>query len=198
MRDVRCPVLVGREAEVEALVGAVSRSAEGHGGLVFVVGEAGVGKSRLAAVAAEEAKAKGMAVLRGRAAPSPAPVPYRPVAEAFLSVLRTSGQPSEVSPALAVIVPAWAYPGEDRPAEPSIILLGEAVLGLLGRIAGATGAAVLLEDLHWADAGTLELLDYLADKLDDAGVAVVATVRAGGAQDREEGLGHRPVGDRSR
>ncbi len=179
MRDVRCPVLVGREAEVEALVGAVSRSAERHGGLVLVVGEAGVGKSRLAAVAAEEAKAKGMAVLRGRAAPSPAPVPYRPVAEAFLSVLRTSGPPSEVSPALAVIVPAWAHPGEHRPAEPSIVLLGEAVLGVLGGIAGAAGATVLLEDLHWADAGTLELLDYLADKLDDSRVAVVATVRAG-------------------
>lgn len=179
MWDVRCPVLVGREAEVEALVGAVARSDEGRGGLVFVVGEAGVGKSRLAAVATEEAKAKGMAVLRGRAAPSPAPVPYRPVAEAFLSVLRTSGPPSEVSPALAVIVPAWAHSGEDRPAEPSIVLLGEAVLSLLGGIAGAAGAAVLLEDLHWADAGTLELLDYLADKLDGSGVAVVATVRAG-------------------
>lgn len=185
MRDVRCPVLVGREPEVEALTAAVRRAVEGDGGLVFVVGEAGVGKSRLAAVAAAEARAKGMAVLRGRAAPSPAPVPYRPLAEAFLSVLRASGPPPGLSPALSVLIPAWAHPGEDRPAEPSLILLGEAVLDLLRVVAGPKGATVVLEDLHWADMGTLELLDYVADKLEGSAVVVVVTVRTGEGSEAE-------------
>jgi predicted ATPase len=121
VRDVRCPVLVGREAEVEALTAAVARGTGGEGGLVFVLGEAGVGKSRLAAVAGEEARVRGMALLRGRGAPSPAPVPYRPLAEAFLSVLRTSGpRPADelagFRPALSVLVPAWAQVSEVRPA----------------------------------------------------------------------------------
>ena len=195
MRDVRCPVLIGREAQVEALTAAVDRATSGQGGLIFVVGEAGAGKSRLAAVAAETARARGMAVLRGRAAPSPAPVPYRPLAEAFLSVLRTSGPPPPAEelagfgPALSVLVPAWARSSEDRPAEPSIILLGEAVLALLRVIAGAAGAAVVLEDLHWADLGTLEVLDYLVDKLDGTSLTVVATVRAGESSAAERQVG---------
>ncbi|HEX2273560.1 MAG TPA: AAA family ATPase [Acidimicrobiales bacterium] len=190
MPEVRCPVLVGRDAEVSVLEGAVARAASGEGGeggeggVVFVLGEAGVGKSRLTSAAAAAARDAGMTVLRGRAAPSPAPVPYRPLAEAILSALRTSGPPATpelapFGPALGVLVPAWAGAGGEAPAEPSVILLGEAMLALLRSVAGTSGALVLLEDLHWADAGTLELLDYLADKLDGTAVVVVVTSRAG-------------------
>ncbi|HEX2193336.1 MAG TPA: AAA family ATPase [Acidimicrobiales bacterium] len=184
MRDVRCPVLVGRESEVEVLVAAIERAADRRGGVVAVLGEAGVGKSRLTTTAADTARSRGMTVLRGRAAASPAPVPYRPVAEAFLSHLRGSAPPAAdelegFRPALSVLVPAWARPGEERPAELSVMLLGEAVLALLRVLAGERGVFVVLEDLHWADPGTLELLDYLVDKLEDIGAVVVATIRAG-------------------
>ena len=85
MPEVRCPVLVGREAEAAVLHGAVARGGAGDGAVVFVLGEAGVGKTRLASAAAAAAHEVGMTVLRGRAARSPAPVPYRPLAEAVLS-----------------------------------------------------------------------------------------------------------------
>jgi transcriptional regulator with PAS, ATPase and Fis domain len=84
MPEVRFPVLVGRDAEVAVLERAVARAARGESGVVFVLGEAGVGKTPLASAAASAAR-------RGRddrAARSggalPAPVPYRPLAEALL------------------------------------------------------------------------------------------------------------------
>ena len=184
MRVVRCPVLVGRESEMEVLSAAIAAAASGHGSVVVVLGEAGVGKSRLTAGAAAMARSRGMTMLRGRAAASPTPVPYRPLAEAFLSLLRGSGPPdvpelAGLGPALSVVVPAWTRAGDEPPPESSVILLGEAVLALLRVIAGTSGVFVLLEDLHWADPGTLELLDYVVDKLDGSGATVVTTVRAG-------------------
>ena len=185
MAQVRCPVLVGREAEIAVLESALAGAVGGGDGrLVFVLGEAGVGKSRLISAATSAARASGMTVMRGRAAPSPAPVPYRPLAEAVLSALRPSGPPdtpdlAPFRPALGVLVPGWAGGGADPPAEPSVILLGEAILALLRSAAVTSGALVVLEDLHWADAGTLELLDYVADKLEGSGVVVSATSRAG-------------------
>lgn len=53
------------------------------------------------------------------------------------------------------------------------------VLALLAVVGEAHGAFMVLEDLHWADPGTLELLDYGVDKLDGFGAVVVATVRTG-------------------
>ncbi len=184
-------MLVGRQDEVDRLTAAIDRAAGGEGGVVAVLGEAGVGKSRLAAVAAATARSRRMTVLRGRAAASPAPVPYRPVAEAFLSLLRSSGPPAVpelagFGPALSVLVPAWAGPDAERPAESSVILLGEAVLALLRAVAGTGGVFMLLEDLHWADHGTLELLDYLVDKLEGSDGVVVATVRTGESSPAEK------------
>ncbi|MDP8992824.1 MAG: AAA family ATPase [Actinomycetota bacterium] len=191
MRDLRCPVMVGREDELEHLVTAIEQAAGGGGKAVLLLGEAGVGKSRLGEVAAAAARSRGMAVLRGRAAPSPAPAPYRPLAEALLSALRTGGErPVPDTPglraALGVVVPAWSDEELPAPAEPSLVLLGEAVLSVLRALGGPAGLFVLLEDLHWADPGTLELLDYLVDKLDGTKAVVVATIRAGEGSAAEE------------
>ncbi len=184
VRDLRCPVLVGRDAELQHLLIAIERAASGGGEAALLLGEAGVGKSRLADVAAAAARSRGMAVLRGRGAASPAPAPYRPLAEALLSAFRARGAPridelQGFGPALAVLLPGWSGEEFTGPAEPSLILLGEATLTLLDVVAQPAGAFVLLEDLHWADPGTLELLDYLLDKLDGTRSVVVGTIRTG-------------------
>src|SRR5664279_1984576 len=67
MPQLLCPVLVGRDDEVAAITGALDRAAAGHGGAVFVVGEAGLGKSRLVGEAEAVARAMGLTVLDGRA-----------------------------------------------------------------------------------------------------------------------------------
>ncbi|MDP8910063.1 MAG: ATP-binding protein, partial [Chloroflexota bacterium] len=77
--------VVGRDAEIEHLRGALDAAIAGSGSMVFLVGEAGIGKSRLAAEVAAEAGRRGLPVLRGRAVPTSTPVPYRPLAEALCS-----------------------------------------------------------------------------------------------------------------
>ena len=63
--------------------------------------------------------------------------------------------------------------------EPSVVLLGEAVLALVERYASPNGAAVILEDLQWAGAETLAVVEYLSDKLDATSVALLVSVRTG-------------------
>ncbi|MDQ3643906.1 MAG: AAA family ATPase [Actinomycetota bacterium] len=191
MSDLRCPVLVGRDTEVEQLLRVVERAGKGGGDATLLLGEAGVGKSRLAEAAVDAARSRRMPVLRGRAARSPAPAPYRPLAEALLSGFRTrSAPPTELLPgfraAFSVLMPGWLGDDVRPPADPSLVLLGEAALAVLRLLGGPTGVLLVLEDLHWADPGTLDVLDYLLDKLGGSNAAVVATVRTGEASAAEE------------
>ena len=86
--DVLCPVLVGREAELSALDDALAAALGGAGRLMFVTGEPGIGKSRLARELAGRARDLGAEVLTGRATPSGSSTPYRPLTEALLAALR--------------------------------------------------------------------------------------------------------------
>ncbi len=175
-----CPVLVGRGAETRALTTALDRARERDGGMLFVVGDAGVGKSRLVREAAATAAARGCAVLSGRAADSAVPVPFRPVTEALMRAARAGLAPgapdmADYRPVLGALVPEWRRPG-DADADISAIVIGEALLRLL-TVPGPPGALLVLEDLHWADPETLAIVDYLADNLAGTPVLCVATLR---------------------
>jgi predicted ATPase len=183
MGQVLCPTLIGRQEETDFLRGALARAEVKQGGLVFVTGEAGIGKSRLAREAADRASGAGFVVMWGRAAAGPTPTPFRPLAEAILSVLRTSGPPdaeelTPYRPFLGRLVPEWGMP---VPVEQSLVLVGEAVLRLLRVVAGGRGCLIVLEDLHWADPETLAVVEYLADNLRAEPVLCVATARLGEA-----------------
>ncbi len=176
--------MVGRDEERRALRGRVEDLAAGRGGVVVLLGDAGAGKSRLAADALELAIDRGAVVLAGRSVPGASPVPYRPVTEALLGAFRGSGPPA--GPALegfrghlGRLVPAWR---EDAVgAEESPVLLAEAVVRLLAVHGGAGGAVLLLEDVHWADPETLAVVDYLADALRAEAVLCIVTSRPDGA-----------------
>ena len=177
-----CPVIVGREEELRTLTAAVEEAARGRGGTVILTGDPGVGKSRLASQAAQIAAARGMTVLVGHAVESATPVPLRPIAEALFAIARVREIPdapelAEYWPALGVIAPEWNRPG-GRDAEVSPLILGEAVLRLLG-VVSETGTLLLIEELQWADPETLALVEYLADNLAGRRVVCVATVRSG-------------------
>ena len=73
VRGVRCPVLVGRERELSELTDVVAGAATGRGGVAFVIGEAGIGKSRLLDAAGDIARSRGMTVLRGACRPVAGP-----------------------------------------------------------------------------------------------------------------------------
>ena len=183
MREVRCPILVGRASQLDILTGALEQAASGAGGVVFLLGEAGMGKTRLAAEVEALAHSFAMAVLPGRATPAATPDPYRPLTEAFLSAWR-SREPPE-GPALEGLRPAVENPGADmgptrgqRRASPSVVTVGEAALTLLDGLGGA-GALLVIDDLQWCDPESLEVLGYLADKVAQQPVLIVATARSG-------------------
>ncbi len=181
---MRRAVLVGRQAEQSVLAEAVEAARQGRGSSVFLMGEAGIGKSRLAAEVTDPAAAAGMRVLRGRAASVGAAVPFRPLSEALHSVLR-QGPPQDAAlgqywPVLAGFDPG--LPGyAAAPAKQSLVLRAEALLRMLCALGRSAGSILLLEDLHDADAETLAVIDYLADNLAGnlaaAPVLLLATLR---------------------
>jgi DNA-binding CsgD family transcriptional regulator len=181
---LRANALIGREAEVAAVRHAVTRAAAGSGGLLVITGEAGIGKSRLAAEAVRLAHGMGLAVLVGRAVPDGGV--FRPVAEALYGHLREaavvdSDELRPFRPALARLLPGGMATGAGDSAGAGVdplVVLGEGVLRLLRQFAGAHGCVLLLEDQHWADRDTLGLLEYLAPALGGAAILVVATSRS--------------------
>ncbi|OKI26392.1 LuxR family transcriptional regulator [Saccharothrix sp. CB00851] len=148
---------------------------------MFLVGEPGIGKTRLARFAAGAAFDRGMRVLRGRGSTIGPIVPFRPLAEALMSLLRPGDglDLRELGPyqsALGRLVPEW---GADEPrAAHSVLVLAEAVLRLLAVVGRAQPCLLVLEDLHDADAETLAVVDYLVDNLDQAPAALLVTTRA--------------------
>jgi DNA-binding CsgD family transcriptional regulator/tetratricopeptide (TPR) repeat protein len=188
--DVLCPVVVGREAELSALGAALAAALDGAGGVVFVTGEPGIGKSRLARDLAGRARARGVPVVMGRAVPLGGSVPYRPLTEALLQALRDRPRPGGPDlapwlPALRAIVPALGPAtaggldelGPERDGA-SAVIRGEAVLRLVRWLSHPDGLVMVLEDLHWADPDTLAVVEYLGDNLAGQRVLCLATSRS--------------------
>jgi DNA-binding CsgD family transcriptional regulator len=156
--------LVGRVAEQRALRERLRAALEGRGGLVLIGGEAGIGKTTLVDWLAAEACAEGVQVLTGHCYDlTPAP-PYGPWHEAFATSAGTS-QPHPL--------PDGAQPGEIA----SQAALFTQMRAYLERLATGRPILIILEDLHWADPASLDLLRDLARVLDRIGVLLLATYR---------------------
>ncbi len=180
MAYVLCPAVIGRDAELDVLRAALSAAARGAGGLVFVTGEAGIGKSRLAREVDGDARVQGVPVIAGRAVPGGSSTPYRPLTEALLQALRDRDVPDEPDlapwlPALGAIVP---HLGGEAHGDATPTVRGEALLRLLRQLARPGALVVVLEDLHWADPDTLGLVEYLGDNIWCEPLLCVATCRS--------------------
>lgn len=153
--------LVGREAETAHLVTRLERARGGEGGVVLLCGPAGIGKTSLVAALAEHARAEGVSVVSGRALDGDEVPPFWP----WRGVLGTPD--FEPDPAL----PASA---EDAAARRFV-----AVQRLADRVVDvpAPGRLLVLEDAHWADAGSLALLRAVAARLDGPRLLVLVTHR---------------------
>jgi DNA-binding CsgD family transcriptional regulator/tetratricopeptide (TPR) repeat protein len=175
-----CPTVIGRGAELNALASGLDQAANGTSGVIFLVGDAGVGKSRLAREATSMAASRGFQVLVGRATESTVPVPFRPITEALMKLARAGEAPDAPEmakhlPALASLVPEWGPP-RDEMAEISPLILSEALIRMLTSVS-SKASLLVLEDLHWADPETLAIVEYLADNLADANASCIVTVR---------------------
>lgn len=159
---------VGRGHEtgtIEAAIEAARDGRDGRGSALALVGEAGVGKSRLRVHAERYARSRGLLVLSGRAVEGTALTPYRPLAEALSSGFREEGTPRDPAvtallPTLAHLVPHWS----DRAApHTSVVAIAEALLRLVEVTARDRGVLLAIEDLHWADQDTIGVLEYFVD-----------------------------------
>jgi DNA-binding CsgD family transcriptional regulator/tetratricopeptide (TPR) repeat protein len=152
-------VLVGRGRELGELERALDAARAGNGATVLVAGEAGIGKTRLASELARRARDAGFEVLLGRSIDLVgAELPYQP----FVEALR----------------PLGTLPQVDGRTAGSQLRVFEQTLALLSERAAAVPVLLVLEDLHWADASTLDLAVFLAHNLDDRQVLLLTTYRA--------------------
>ena len=139
-------VFVGRARELAELERALEATRAGSGLAVLLAGEAGIGKTRLASELAGRARAEGFEVLLGRSIDLVGTVlPYQP----FVEALRPLGDLRPV----------------DEPPAGSQLRVFEQTLALLTERAAAAPVLLVLEDLHWADTSTLDLVVFLAHNL---------------------------------
>jgi DNA-binding CsgD family transcriptional regulator/tetratricopeptide (TPR) repeat protein len=173
--------MVGRDEELQSLDKALSAAQAGRGGAVFVAGESGIGKSRLAKAAADHAFEVGLRVLRGRGSSIGPMVPYRPLSEALMPLTRP-GTPidfNQLGPyrsILARLIPDWGTPSAPEEGG-SVVVLAEAVLRLTTLAGQHGGCLLILDDMQDFDPETLAVVDYLADNLDQQPTLLLGTVR---------------------
>ena len=182
-------VFVGRERELGELTAKLRAAAGGHGGIVMVVGEAGIGKTHLVNKFMSAARADGAVVLSGRALEGEGQAPYGPWVEAIEGY--ATGRDTDAlradlggdAPYLAELAtgvrsrigdvtrPAALGPNDER------LRLYGAITRFCSTIAADAPALVTLDDLHWADRDTLGVMRYMARSLSSSRVLLVGVYR---------------------
>ncbi len=180
---------VGRALELDRLQRAVDAALGGHGSLVMLVGEPGIGKTRLAERAGVYAALRGAQLLMGHCHEAEAGIPYLPFVAALRQYVAARGDDSlreelgSAGPDVAKLVSEVTQRLPDvRPAAPGDpeqdrYRLFDGVASFLVNASGANPLMLVLDDLHWADRPTLLLLQHLARRLEGSRLLVVGTYR---------------------
>ena len=184
--------LVGRVSALSQIVGCYQQAQQGQPQAVLVTGEAGIGKTRLAREFVAWARAQGAEVLSGQAYEAGGRLPYQLLVEALRPRLEEENAPedlldglwlaelSRILPELRVRCPNLPTPTEDELA--AKLRLFEAVARLLDALAQRGPLVLLLDDLHWVDGASLDLVRYLERYWKGHGtrVLLLGTVRSEG------------------
>ena len=185
---------VGRESELTALDALLARAQGGTGGCAALSGEPGIGKTRTAEVATECALARGMGVLWGRCNEDPGAPPYWPWQQLLCAWLAEQDEASaraaaerfaqtlaEISPELLELLPAPPVAAADAvplgEAARARFRLFDAMARFWKRAAAQRPLLLVIDNLHWADASSLRLLEFLAPELAGMRVVVLMTYR---------------------
>lgn len=164
-------LLIGRSAELDKLIGVLESAAAGTAGVALVGGDAGIGKTRLVTELVAEAGRRGFNVMVGQCAELGDALPYLPLADALRA--------PALRPALAGRpLLEQLLPGEGSPGGVSSGLAQQRLFGsLLGLLSEVQPVLFVIEDLHWADRSTRDLLVFLSRMLQSEQVCVVGTYR---------------------
>src|SRR4051812_40921434 len=182
---VTSPLFVGREAELEVLEVALADARAGRPSTVLVGGEAGVGKSRLVGELTSRARDDGGVSLFGHCVEvAEGELPYAPIVGALraLAVELSADQLDTVlgaaRPELGRLVPQLATddvsPGA---ADLGQVHLFDLLLGAFGRLGETRPVTLVIEDLHWADPSTRDLVRFLVRSTTRERLALIATYR---------------------
>jgi class 3 adenylate cyclase/tetratricopeptide (TPR) repeat protein len=190
---------VGRDPEMEQLRLALERAAAGHGQVVAVVGEAGVGKSRLVYEVTHSYRTQGWLILEGASASYAKTTPYLPVIDLLKTYFRVEGRDDtrtirekvmgkilsldrQLEPALSALLSLLDVPVEDAawehldPPQRRLRTM-DAVKRVVLRESQVQPLVVVVEDLHWIDAETQSLLDSLVESLPTARLLLLVNYR---------------------
>ncbi len=167
--DDRAPTLVGRERERALLRERLAAAVAGRGGLVLIGGEAGIGKTALAEALGREAAAQGALTLVGRCYDLTETPPYGPWLDIFAHLPAAAELPP---PPIAVA------PGGEAVALPNQAALFGRVCAYFEAVAARRPLLLFLDDLHWADPASLDLLRFLAREFAALPILLVVTYRA--------------------
>ncbi len=174
--------LVGREAELARLLALLDRAWQRQGALVVVEGEAGVGKTRLVRELNDQVRRQGGKVLTGSCYEGER-LPYGPFVEAFRTLVddRDDDDPlfSGLEAELQPLLPGLESNAELPALEPNQarLRLFDATSRLLARLSNRQPLLLVLDDLHWIDDASLELLGYLVRNSQGHPILICGTIR---------------------
>ena len=173
--------LVGRDDELARMAVALERAVNEQPGGVLLVGDAGVGKTTLLRAAISRAEAEGFVTATGGCAQEARATPFAPFRAALRRLCAT--RPSEMTaaigaaPVVGMLLPPSLRPATTRGASPDPAELYDGVLGVLGDLGSSVPVLLAIEDVHWADESTLELLSFIIRNLHGERLVLVATAR---------------------
>ncbi len=180
---------VGRREELDQLKGALENTLSGQGALVMLVGEPGIGKTRLAEEFGVYASLRGAQVLTGRCYEGEVALPYRPFIDMFRQYVRERPdqelhhQLGEGAPEVAKLVSEVRQRFPDIPESPPLdpeaerMRLFESISAFVRNAAAANPLVLFLDDIHWADKPSLLLMRYLARSVASERVLILAAYR---------------------
>nr|MDQ3936922.1 ATP-binding protein [Actinomycetota bacterium] len=179
MQVMTTEALLDREEELRAIDGALERARAGAGGLVVVEGPPGIGKTRLLEVARGRARESGFLVLAARASELDRAFPLGVVRQLFEPLLVNADARRRgllLRGAAAQAAPLLVEVPEDDGPRPSLERF-HALYWLTANLADLGPLALVIDDVHWADAGSQRFLEFLAPRIEGLPVLVALATR---------------------